>query len=272
MSTIYLKVKGLAGSEILQVSKEAIELANKVGVSVEFDFNGVVCVARPNESAESLAKNWEQEVSSKKKYKFASSEEVNTVEKPEIDWDGISNQTRKYEYNSDAAEFLKNQFKILQNSLNPEPSSKKEEGWEIVEIVDTYYSNSIISKENKLGVYSLKDYLTKYEKGRFKINAVLRKSDNTVFTVGDEVGYKINDTKFIVKTIKISGEPYLLDGDTFHKHLLPLRNAIKAPTNTVEDKPFVWTDELVERYRFFKPNIYSEGSALTQFKKLTTNE
>jgi hypothetical protein len=40
----------------------------------------------------------------------------------------------------------------------------------------------------------------------------------------------------------------------------------------VEDKPFVWTDELVERYRFFKPNIYSEGSALTQFKKLTTNE
>jgi hypothetical protein len=185
MSTIYLKVKGLAGSEILQVSKEAIELANKVGVSVEFDFNGVVCVARPNESAESLAKNWEQEVSSKKKYKFASSEEVNTVEKPEIDWDGISNQTRKYEYNSDAAEFLKNQFKILQNSLNPEPSSKKEEGWEIVEIVDTYYSNSIISKENKLGVYSLKDYLTKYEKGRFKINAVLRKSDNNVFTLGD---------------------------------------------------------------------------------------
>lgn len=204
-------------------------------------------------------------------------EEVNTVEKPEIDWDGISNQTRKYEYNSDAAEFLKNQFKILQNSLNPEPSSKKEEGWEIVEIVDTYYSNSIISKENKLGIYSLKDYLTKYEKGRFKINAVLRKSDNTVFTVGDEVGYKINDTKFIVKTIKISGEPYLLDGDTFHKHLLPLRNAIKAPTNTVEDSPFVWTDELVEDYSTKKALDFSFNTPteartnIERFKKSKTS-
>jgi hypothetical protein len=164
---------------------------------------------------------------------------------------------------------------------NPEPSSKKEEGWEILSVIGK--STGFIYKKRQGEFFYKEGYLdiklSQVLDGNVvsgcEIHSVLRKSDNTVFTVGDEVGYKINDTKFIVKTIKISGEPYLLDGDTFHKHLLPLRNATKAPTNTVEDKPLFSMKDIESCYevagKLYSPLYCDFYNALKELARSKTN-
>jgi len=182
-------------------------------------------------------------------------EEVNTVEKEGVAWCGIAEQTRCYSNVPDAAVFLKNQFEILQKSPNPEPSSKKEErDWEILsckceQSIHPYQPDVCLGKDKSVKLC--------------EIYSVLRKADNTIFTVGEET------TIGVIKKFELKEElMYWWNEHTWYY----FSQATKLPSNTAEDKPFVWTDELAERYRFFKPNIWSEGSALTQFKKLTTNE
>ena len=199
---------------------------------------------------------------------FSWFEEVNTVEKVEqievtkitstrtTDYDGFEACINVYFNTWPDRNKYEEIKKAIEQVLNPEPSSKKEEGWEILEGKSSNGKVHQYLKDNSHGGLSCKEI-------GCEIFSVLRKSDNTVFTVGDET------TIGVIKRFEVSEElMYWWNEHTWYY----LSQAIKAPTNTVEDKPFVWTDELVERYRFFKPNIYSEGSALTQFKKLTTNE
>lgn len=51
MSKIWITVEVAPGSDISEVSKEAITLATKLGVTVWFDFNDVRCGARPGDNA-----------------------------------------------------------------------------------------------------------------------------------------------------------------------------------------------------------------------------
>lgn len=47
MSRLSIKVEALPGSDVTEACLEAFELAERIGVRVRFDFNGVKAVARP---------------------------------------------------------------------------------------------------------------------------------------------------------------------------------------------------------------------------------
>lgn len=75
MSTrnLSIKVEVDGGAKIENVCREAIELANRVGITVDFVFNGVTCMAAPGGSAVALKGNWETALEQKTQYKFANS-------------------------------------------------------------------------------------------------------------------------------------------------------------------------------------------------------
>lgn len=144
---------------------------------------------------------------------------------------------------------------------NPEPSSKKEEGWEILEGKSSNGKVHQYLKDNSHGGLSCKEI-------GCEIFSVLRKSDNTVFTVGDET------TIGVIKRFEVSEElMYWWNEHTWYY----LSQAIKAPTNTVEDSPFVWTDELVEDYSTKKALDFSFNTPteartnIERFKKSKTS-
>jgi hypothetical protein len=144
---------------------------------------------------------------------------------------------------------------------NPEPSSKKEEGWEILEGKSSNGKVHQYLKDNSHGGLSCKEI-------GCEIFSVLRKSDNTVFTVGDET------TIGVIKRFEVSEElMYWWNEHTWYY----LSQATKAPTNTVEDSPFVWTDELVEDYSTKKALDFSFNTPteartnIERFKKSKTS-
>lgn len=61
------------GSDITRACADLVGLANKLGVTVDADFNSVTLLAQPNGDAEILADNWHSEMNSKRQYKIASS-------------------------------------------------------------------------------------------------------------------------------------------------------------------------------------------------------
>lgn len=73
----------------------------------------------------------------------------------------------------------------FEGAQKPLPQPKPD--WEIMSLRDIKYQNNVITKENRLPFYEFEDYFTKYGKGRFVINSVLRQ-DGEVFSIGDEVG------------------------------------------------------------------------------------
>ena len=66
-----IKVGVLGGAHIERVCEQMVELANRTGVSVEADLNGVKTVARPGVSASALYLTWSAESDSKHPHKFA---------------------------------------------------------------------------------------------------------------------------------------------------------------------------------------------------------
>lgn len=69
--SISMKVEAMAGDRIDDVCCEAINLASRVGIRVEFDFNSVKCIAMPGASPDDLARAYHQEASSNKPHKMA---------------------------------------------------------------------------------------------------------------------------------------------------------------------------------------------------------
>lgn len=55
MSNISIKAHMLAGTDVRTAAREALTLANRIGVLVEYDFNGVTCLAVPGDDAGLLA-------------------------------------------------------------------------------------------------------------------------------------------------------------------------------------------------------------------------
>ena len=70
-SSLFMSVGVSAGNSIQVACDEAIVLANKLGINVEFMFNGIKCIACPGGSPSVLAANWEYELESRHKYKIA---------------------------------------------------------------------------------------------------------------------------------------------------------------------------------------------------------
>ena len=63
MTNIYMKVSVLAGSDIGNVAIEAIELAKKWGIGVNFVFNGVNLMAYSGSTDSGLVDRYKKEIS-----------------------------------------------------------------------------------------------------------------------------------------------------------------------------------------------------------------
>lgn len=67
----HLKIEFLAGQDIDGACREAIRIANVLGVTVDFSFNGVEVMAKPGVCPKELAELWAAEIGSKKQFKIA---------------------------------------------------------------------------------------------------------------------------------------------------------------------------------------------------------
>jgi hypothetical protein len=68
-----IKVEPNAGDKIENTFKEAVALANKLRCYVEFDFNGVACIACPGGDPKKGASAYFDAIQSKDQYKLAMS-------------------------------------------------------------------------------------------------------------------------------------------------------------------------------------------------------
>jgi len=57
-NSLLLKVDVFGGSSIESAAGEACALANRLDITVEFEFNGVTCMAIPGGSSDVLVSNW----------------------------------------------------------------------------------------------------------------------------------------------------------------------------------------------------------------------
>lgn len=55
MSNLSITAEVLPGTDVTVAAREAVALANRLGVTVRYDFNGVLCIAVPGDDHESLA-------------------------------------------------------------------------------------------------------------------------------------------------------------------------------------------------------------------------
>lgn len=77
MSATYLNIEVDAGSHITECAREALYIANQIGIDVTFDFNDVHCIMGPGEHPDILVQNYEIESRSNKLHKIANAWVVN---------------------------------------------------------------------------------------------------------------------------------------------------------------------------------------------------
>ena len=70
-SCLQLKVEISPGTDIQEASREACKLATLIGVDVDFDFNGCLCIAQPNAKAEDLIGEYYLSLNSGRDYRMA---------------------------------------------------------------------------------------------------------------------------------------------------------------------------------------------------------
>lgn len=63
--SITIKVRVSPGTDIADAVREALRLARRLEIAIEFDFNGVKCIATPfPDDARSLTEQWRSELKS----------------------------------------------------------------------------------------------------------------------------------------------------------------------------------------------------------------
>ena len=70
--SLWINVEATPGSDIGEACKDAIGLADKLGHTVCFDFNGVHVMAHPNTDPVALEQAWHREIKRETPYKIAS--------------------------------------------------------------------------------------------------------------------------------------------------------------------------------------------------------
>lgn len=60
MSNFLIRIEPFPGADINRCAAQAIQLANKLDVTVMFGFNGVSCMACPGDSSEALAAEYQR--------------------------------------------------------------------------------------------------------------------------------------------------------------------------------------------------------------------
>ena len=71
MSSAHLKIEFLAGTDINDACYEAARLANMLGLTVDFNFNGVTVMAKQGIDPQELVELWAVELRSEHQIKIA---------------------------------------------------------------------------------------------------------------------------------------------------------------------------------------------------------
>lgn len=71
-SDVYLDVKVYGGADIAKVCRDMIELADRLGITIWADLNGIRTLARPGDDPAALWKAWQEAGQSKNAYPRAS--------------------------------------------------------------------------------------------------------------------------------------------------------------------------------------------------------
>jgi hypothetical protein len=80
LQTLWLDVEVSPGSDIEDTCRDAVKLADKLGLTVWFDFNGVKCGVRPGDDWSLLVCNWRGVLESKSPNKIACANPLNDQE------------------------------------------------------------------------------------------------------------------------------------------------------------------------------------------------
>ena len=71
MNNLTMKVEVIPGTDVSKAAEQAVALANRIGIAVEYNFNGVTCWARPGGDYEKLSEACYAKIGSNEKHKFA---------------------------------------------------------------------------------------------------------------------------------------------------------------------------------------------------------
>ena len=58
MSSLYIKLTCMAGTEIQADARDAVDFCTRTGVGCDFDFNGITVMARPGDLPGKLVDQW----------------------------------------------------------------------------------------------------------------------------------------------------------------------------------------------------------------------
>jgi hypothetical protein len=156
---------------------------------------------------------------------------------------------------------------------------KKDVDWEILES----YHDDVNVTHRYIGEHgSYKGGGESCEKQGCNIFSVLRKSDNTVWTIGDEVYYDVygDKTHFKIDSFKVEKGVVYLYENTCPMTVIEKVHRLPPTTNDKEVKkePFVWTDKLVMKivgeahrdgWEKYTLGLYDR---VQEFKELNTNK
>jgi len=69
--SISLKIECSPGSDITDAFQESVNLANKLNICIDFTFNGVYCMAKPNGVIRNGVEEYHEALKDKSQHKFA---------------------------------------------------------------------------------------------------------------------------------------------------------------------------------------------------------
>lgn len=67
-----IRINPMAGADVKATAEQAVSVADKLGIMIEYDFNGVTCMARPGDCPDSLAEDYHRALNNGIKFKVAS--------------------------------------------------------------------------------------------------------------------------------------------------------------------------------------------------------
>lgn len=62
MRHLWLELEGTPGSDILDCCQEAVAVANRLELNVQFRFNGVMCLVHTGDAPRELRARWQREI------------------------------------------------------------------------------------------------------------------------------------------------------------------------------------------------------------------
>lgn len=71
MSSLYIKVEVSPGTEINRACEDAVALARRMRIGVDFSFNGITCLAHHDTHPGELSSAWHKAIKSDSKHKIA---------------------------------------------------------------------------------------------------------------------------------------------------------------------------------------------------------